>query len=253
MLRVRDGFVGGRGFTTVELLVVMSVIALMAAAFVGALIVGDIVQVARCKADIQTVDNVMRMYNQDTGMYPTGGIAGMMRALSYPEGGWSGACLLDHIRDDARKQLKIGGTVYWEKISSTGAYSLVGTPEGPANKPVPAAGETVRAQLTLVDPWGTEYVYLGCTEYGSPPGFGDGTAHNPKVPGARDLAGSAGNNDKAEPSWYSTGKVDLGVAKPAQYQNPSTYQIYSFGPDRVVVPLTNGTATKDNINNWSSL
>ena len=238
------------GFTTIELLTVMSIIALMAMIFVGSLLMNDDVQIASAKADINMLKSVLQMYYQDMGMYPMGGIVGLVRALSYREAGWGSPRMLEFVRKQALHQYVDGATRYFEVVTESSDGTLTSTVQGvasTASDPAESATRTVRPLMTMVDPWGNEYVYLCAMEYSDPPGQElSKLKYNPKV------TGSTGG--KAQAAKHSIG------GSIESYCNPDSYQIYSFGPDREAVDWKwvspdkdDIDRNKDNITSWGSL
>ena len=263
-----------KGFTAVELLVVIGVIMLLAGFLVGVLIVGDWVQINRCKADIRTLEALLTMYHEDTGTYPTGGICGLVRALSYPDCGWPEACLTEYaiarslsvpLDQNNRRIYKqtihqegsttvVDNTVQYYTNPVTGEVVMGAIPHSEkvvvGQKDDPFNGESddiERPVLTLIDPWGNEYVYLSAMEFVDPPG----PREIGEMISSKDYAR---NQIAAEPAYLGTEKDPTGGTVKQFCGEKDGYQIYSFGPDRLKIsPSNNKAAAKDNITSWASL
>ncbi len=239
------------GFSALELMVVMAIMALMAALFVGVLLVGDYAQIQKCRADMAKVGIVLQMYYEDTGTYPVGGIVGMVRALSYREGGWGKPRLLDCGVGDSLQQIVEGESRYVEIVESNSCTVETRTPTQPdgGTKDI-----IVRPLRSFIDPWGQDYVYLSAAEYSQGAGSSPESAENfdynrPLESGGTPKAGSHGTGQ--------VGGGSTGFAAGMTGFRPNLYQLYSFGPDRMRFDWPGADsghdirqAATDNVTNW---
>jgi len=239
------------GFSALELMVVMAIMALMVSLFVGVLLVGDYAQIQKCRSDMAKVGIVLQMYYEDTGMYPVGGIVGMVRALSYPEAGWGKPRLLDCGVNDSLEQIVEGETRYVEVVT---AYTCKVETRTPTQPDGGSKTTIVRPLRTFVDPWGQDYVYLSAAEYSK--GAGCSTDSAKKFDYNRPL--DSGGTPRA--GFHGTGQGgggNTGFAAGMAAHRPDSYQLYSFGPDRMRLgwPTDSSSeavrcAATDNITNW---
>ena len=252
-----------KGFTTAELLIVLGIIGLLFGGLVGAMSLNNIIQVNRAKADIVKLKVLLQMYHEDTGTYPTGGIIGMIRGLSFPDCGWSEACLRDYVVDPQTFSVPLDANnhrIYKSHAveGDPNAYNVqtytnpvtgktfLGALAFEEEKDLDGDGvKEKRVVMTMIDPWGNEYVYLSSMEYASPPGPTDPSAMVTTNDFARNPAVGTGQAAQAASYGFSEGDSD------SYYGGDDGYQIYSFGPDRIKALPSDREASKDNINSWS--
>lgn len=130
----------GKGFTLVELLIVVSIIAILASLVTYAVTAaGPRVRIALAKTQMSKIDVALTSYNNDVGFYPAGdaandsGIINVVEALSgkpRSEGGGGGP-----------------SAPYWEFKEKDLAKSKYDT-----------------SRKVLVDPWGNPYRYTRATD-----------------------------------------------------------------------------------------
>jgi len=82
-----------KGFTLIELIVVMAITLILASAVSGTvLVVRKKALIAKAKAGIASLETALSMYESDCGVFPSGGNSTMVTELTGPsaQSGWNG-------------------------------------------------------------------------------------------------------------------------------------------------------------------
>ncbi|GAB4321750.1 MAG: hypothetical protein Kow0059_16560 [Candidatus Sumerlaeia bacterium] len=205
-----------QGVTLIELLVVLLIIGILSTISVG-LYTQHIerARIAAAKDMIHQLEVAVTSYQIDVGQLPPSG-SGTAIAPSPPNPS-SPAVGCGYM------QLAIQHSLNGNALAPLDRRWIGPYVEVDANKLGDLNGNTTltglsMAQVNILDPWQTPYYYVRHQDYSS---FG-GTVR------------AASDPFRNTETWY----------------NPSTFQIFSFGPNKQTLPVPNRGTETDDINNW---
>lgn len=211
-----------RGVTLLELLVAATIIALLATTFT-VVITGQIqrARIAAAHADIQTMEMALEAYKVDNLNYPPSGTGTSITdwtPAATQGNGYMQFCLIYGLRGPGGTSV---GSPRWQ-----GPYLNVKDVSLGGLDPADLLTDLSAAEIQILDPWGTPYVYVRASE---------------NTDGLDGYAQMGGTQRPAGDPFRVAGEL---------YFNPTTFQIISFGPDKNSLAIPSRGLDDDDITNF---
>lgn len=214
-----------RGVTLIELMVVVVIISILSTIAVG-VYTKEITRAkyAKARAEIRVLEIAATQYEVDTGQLPPSG-SGTLTGTTWTQqavgstGAYTGSGNLQlALRSSLNGQAKAPLSTRWQGPYVDWDYNRMGDLAG--NPITTASGEgTNQAQINFLDPWGMPYHWIVSSDY---------------VNGGTVLPSTS-------PFFASE-----------TYYNPSTYQLISFGANRLSLDPPNRGTQPDDASNFKS-
>jgi type II secretory pathway pseudopilin PulG len=237
-----DGLARKVAVTLMELLVVVLIISILSTIATG--VYTNQTRRARVAATqdlIRQLSVAITRYENDLGAFPPSGTSTVFPPTStgarYDGSGLLELALVHSMNGNANAP---ASSLWQGPYISLQAGATLPTPIIATDTPVTTASQYVMGGYNIVDPWGGTIHYVQHEDYGTSTGttFAGGTTLFP--PGFDAAAAGANSNLPAPNPYYAT----------EIYYNPSTYQLFSYGPDgKTLAKPYYGTAA-DDINNF---